>query len=161
MKRFTFFYCLVLIAVFARSSAIITNDIEENQEDQSKSQEAEIARPEDTPCTCGVFLSSQFKRGSKDQPKGDPVLTQEIDAPFMNNAFGNKQCTHRCLEMIVKHLPKSSDIICGTVDKEKVYREKASLFVRNHSEKWHPTSFSAGREFCCKDYAPVKCSEMS
>ncbi|CAG9769189.1 unnamed protein product [Ceutorhynchus assimilis] len=144
----------------------------ENKSDESDAPELDIASdiaeesleiekisPEDTPCTCGVFLSSQFKKGSKDQPKGNPVLTEEIDTPFMNNAFGNKQCTTKCLELIIKHLPKSSDIICGSVDRDEVRREKAFLFVKNHSDKWHPTSFSAGREFCCKDYAPVKCSE--
>ncbi|KAJ3653537.1 hypothetical protein Zmor_012784 [Zophobas morio] len=52
------------------------------------------------PCTCGVFLSGQFKKGSKEQPKGVPVLTQEMDTPFMNNAMGNRQCTNKCLEMV-------------------------------------------------------------
>ncbi|ENN77164.1 hypothetical protein YQE_06303, partial [Dendroctonus ponderosae] len=126
---------------------------------KSESVESDEIAPEDTPCTCGVFLSSQFKKGSKDQPKGDSVLTQEIDMPFPNNAIGNKQCTHRCLEMIIKHLPKSSDIICATVDKDSVHREKAFLFVKNRSYKWHPTNFSAGREFCCKDHQPYKCSK--
>lgn len=55
---------------------------------------------EPVPCTCGVFLSGQFKKGSKDQPKGVPVLTQETDTPFMNNAVGNRQCTNKCLELV-------------------------------------------------------------
>lgn len=53
-----------------------------------------------TPCTCGIFLSGQFKKGSKDQPKGVPVLTQEMDTPFMNNAIGNRQCINKCLELV-------------------------------------------------------------
>lgn len=53
-----------------------------------------------TPCTCGVFLSGQFKKGSKDQPKGVPVLTQEMDIPFLNNAVGTRQCTNKCLELV-------------------------------------------------------------
>lgn len=52
------------------------------------------------PCTCGIFLSGQFKKGSKEQPKGVPVLTQEMDTPCMNNAMGNRQCTTKCLEMV-------------------------------------------------------------
>lgn len=65
------------------------------------------------------------------------------------------------LLQIIKHLPKSSDIICATVDKDEVHREKAFLFVKNHSDKWHPTNFSAGREYCCKDYLPAKCTKKS
>lgn len=53
-----------------------------------------------TPCTCGIFLSGQFKKGSKEQPKGVPVLTQEMDTPFMNNAIGNRQCINKCLELV-------------------------------------------------------------
>lgn len=52
------------------------------------------------PCTCGVFLSGQFKKGSKEQPKGVPVLMQEMDTPYMNNAMGNRQCTNKCLELV-------------------------------------------------------------
>jgi hypothetical protein len=59
-----------------------------------------IADNKPVPCTCGVFLSGQFKKGSKEQPKGVPVLTQEMDTPCMNNAMGNRQCTNRCLEMV-------------------------------------------------------------
>ncbi|KAJ3653538.1 hypothetical protein Zmor_012784 [Zophobas morio] len=109
------------------------------------------------PCTCGVFLSGQFKKGSKEQPKGVPVLTQEMDTPFMNNAMGNRQCTNKCLEMIITHLPKSGDIICATVDRDLVHKERAFLFVKNYSQKWVNTNMSAGREFCCKDNVPYKC----
>lgn len=60
----------------------------------------EHKKDEPVPCTCGVFLSGQFKKGSKDQPKGSPVLTQEMDNAFMNNSVGNRQCTNKCLEMV-------------------------------------------------------------
>lgn len=63
-------------------------------------KESEEKTKEPVPCTCGVFLSGQFKKGSKDQPKGVPVLTQETDTPFMNNAVGNRQCTNKCLELV-------------------------------------------------------------
>ncbi|XP_023018162.2 follicle cell protein 3C isoform X2 [Leptinotarsa decemlineata] len=121
---------------------------EENEEDKPVGS---------VPCTCGVFLSGQFKKGSKQQPKGLPVLTQEMDNPFMNNAMGSRQCTNKCLELIIKHLPKSSEIICATVDRENVFKERAYLFIKNHSDKWHGTNLSAGREFCCRDNTPYKC----
>lgn len=66
----------------------------------SGSYHSEEKKNEPVPCTCGVFLSGQFKKGSKDQPKGVPVLTQETDTPFMNNAMGNRQCTNKCLELV-------------------------------------------------------------
>lgn len=58
--------------------------------------------PVPTPCTCGIFLSGQFKKGTKEQPKGEPVLTQEMDNPFMNNSVGNRQCINKCLELVRK-----------------------------------------------------------
>ncbi|XP_050302485.1 follicle cell protein 3C-1 [Anthonomus grandis grandis] len=167
MKRLAFymyFYLALSIAVLAAVEINVKNKnlANDTEEGDVKSEEvSEEIRPEDTPCTCGVFLSSQFKKGSKEQPKGEPVLVQEIETPFMNNAIGNKQCTHKCLEEIIKHLPKSGDIICATVDKEEVNREKAFLFVKNHSDKWHATFFSAGREFCCKDNLPYKCPKKN
>ncbi|KAJ8944892.1 hypothetical protein NQ314_009348 [Rhamnusium bicolor] len=109
------------------------------------------------PCTCGVFLSGQFKKGSKDQPKGVPVLTQEMDTPFLNNTVGNRQCVNKCLELIIKHLPKSGEILCSLVDREEIHKERAYLFVKNYNDKWFGTNLSAGREFCCKDYNPYKC----
>lgn len=72
-----------------------SNTIAETEE---TSEEYEDDSP--VPCTCGVFLSGQFKKGSKEQPKGVPVLTQEMDTPFMNNAMGNRQCTNKCLELV-------------------------------------------------------------
>ncbi|KAJ8983128.1 hypothetical protein NQ317_014703, partial [Molorchus minor] len=112
---------------------------------------------EPVPCTCGVFLSGQFKKGSKDQPKGVPVLTQEMDTPFLNNSVGNRQCINKCLELIIKHLPKSSEILCSIVDRDPIYKERAYLFVKNYSDKWFGTNLSAGRVFCCKDNEPYKC----
>lgn len=53
-----------------------------------------------TPCTCGIFLSGQFKKGSKEPPKGFPALTQEMETHFVNNAMGNRQCTNKCLEVV-------------------------------------------------------------
>lgn len=51
-------------------------------------------------CICAVFLSGQFKKGSKDQPKGNPALLQEHPDSFPCNAFGNKLCTNKCLDAV-------------------------------------------------------------
>ncbi|CAH0557826.1 unnamed protein product [Brassicogethes aeneus] len=136
-------FCLLFVALFSFTTA-------------SKDRKNHHEKESPIPCTCGVFLTGQFKKGSKDQPKGSPVLTQEMDNSFMNNSVGTRQCTNKCLEVIIKHLPKSSEIICATVDRD-VHKEKAFLFIKNHSDKWHATHLSAGREFCCKDNEPVKC----
>lgn len=66
-------------------------------------------------------------------------------------------CFHCLFLQIIKHLPKSSEIICATVDRDEVFKERAYLFIKNHSDKWFGTNLSAGREFCCKDYTPYKC----
>lgn len=58
---------------------------------------------EQIPCTCGVFLTGQFKKGSQEPPKGNPVLMHEQELQFSCNAAGVKQCTNRCLEMVKKN----------------------------------------------------------
>lgn len=57
---------------------------------------------EQVPCTCGVFLTGQFKRGSSEPPKGNPALMHEQELNFSCNSAGIKQCTNRCLEMVKK-----------------------------------------------------------
>ncbi|KAF5277814.1 hypothetical protein FQR65_LT03795 [Abscondita terminalis] len=108
------------------------------------------------PCSCGVFLSGQFVKGSKQPPKGNPALLQEMDNPFVNNAVGNRQCINKCLELIIKHLSKSADILCASIDRD-CHKEKAHLFIKNHNCQWMNSNLSAGREFCCKDNEPYKC----
>lgn len=56
------------------------------------------------PCTCGIFLSGQIVKGSKQPPKGEPVLLQEMENHFMNNAVGNRQCINKCLELVSRYL---------------------------------------------------------
>lgn len=53
-----------------------------------------------TTCTCAVFLSDQFKKGSTDPPSGYPVLLHEQDSSFPCTPFGSKQCTNKCLESV-------------------------------------------------------------
>lgn len=53
-----------------------------------------------TTCSCAVFLSDQFKKGSADQPTGNPALLHEQDSLFPCTPFGSKQCTNKCLEMV-------------------------------------------------------------
>lgn len=111
-------------------------------------------------CSCAVFLSGQFKKHSNEQPKGLPALTQETDMQYPCNPTGIKMCINKCLESIVKHLPNSAQIICGTIDRDVVWREKASLWVQNcNSTTWINSNLSAGREYCCKSGESVSCLE--
>ncbi|KAL3282006.1 hypothetical protein HHI36_005209 [Cryptolaemus montrouzieri] len=126
-----------------------------NAADRENNLIKNVGKP--VPCTCGVFLSGQFKKGTKQEPKGVPVLTEEMDRAFENTPVGVRKCTNKCLETIVTHLPKSAAIICATTDRELVHKERAYLFIKNHSDKWQGTNLSAGREFCCKDNEPYKC----
>ncbi|XP_046988399.1 follicle cell protein 3C-1 [Schistocerca americana] len=116
--------------------------------------------PKDIPCTCGVFLSGQFVKGSDAQPRGNAALLHELMVPFPCTPVGLKQCINRCLDTIVKHLPNSPAILCGSIDRD-CYKERAYLFVKNCSDKWVNTNLSAGREYCCKDGVPYKCPIMS
>lgn len=133
-----------------------------------------------TYCTCGVFFSGQFKKGSNEPPKGYPVLMHEQDTMYPCTPMGTKQCSNKCLEtviflfftigfsstnfnsyifipfQIVKHLPNSPAILCGSIDRD-VFRERAYLFIQDCNSTWVNTNFSAGREFCCKNGSPYKC----
>lgn len=51
-------------------------------------------------CVCGVFLSGQFKKGSKEQPKGNPALLHEHPDNFACSIVGNKLCTNKCLDTV-------------------------------------------------------------
>ena len=109
-----------------------------------------------TPCSCGVFLSSQITKVGNKQPTGYAALLHEQDEPAPCNAMGVKTCTNKCLEIIAKHLPNSSAIICSSVDRD-VYKERAHLFVKNCNDLWINSLLSAGKEFCCKDGQNYKC----
>lgn len=51
-------------------------------------------------CVCAVFLSGQFKKGSKEQPKGYPALLHEYPDSLPCNTVGNKLCTNKCLDVV-------------------------------------------------------------
>ncbi|XP_018798557.1 PREDICTED: uncharacterized protein LOC108974909 [Bactrocera latifrons] len=108
------------------------------------------------PCTCGVFLASQIKRGTNEQPEGAPVISNELDRTFACNAVGQKQCQTKCLETIVQHLPNSANILCATLNRD-CRKERAYLFIKNCRNQWHNTNLSAGREYCCRDGQPYTC----
>lgn len=101
-------------------------------------------------------MSGQFVKGSKDQPKGHPAMIQESDEAFACNSYGQKQCTNRCLEGIVKHLPNSASILCGSIDRD-CFKERAHLFIKNCGSQWSNTNLSAGREYCCKTGEAYTC----
>lgn len=53
-----------------------------------------------TACTCAVFMSGQFKKGSSEQPTGYPALISELEQAYPCNAGGMKMCVNRCLESV-------------------------------------------------------------
>lgn len=60
-----------------------------------------------SPCVCGVFLSSQFTRGSGKQPVGSAALMHEYDEAFACNVLGVKTCTSKCLDIVsIQHCPQ-------------------------------------------------------
>lgn len=55
---------------------------------------------EKIPCTCGIFLGSQFSKGSAVPPRGDAVISNSIDRTFSCNNVGQKQCQTKCLQQV-------------------------------------------------------------
>ncbi|CAD7092722.1 unnamed protein product [Hermetia illucens] len=108
------------------------------------------------PCTCGVFLSSQFKKGSTEPPKGAPVVRHEQDKVFPCTPLGIRQCQNKCLEAFVKHLPNAGPILCSTMERD-CHKEKAYLFVQNCKPNWVNSNLSNGKEYCCKDGVQYPC----
>ncbi|XP_041974129.1 follicle cell protein 3C-1 [Aricia agestis] len=114
------------------------------------------------PCQCGVFMSMQVgikegRRRPRGPPTGEPVVTYDTDSPSLPCGSGGfKHCISKCLDVILKYLPRAGPVICGAVERD-VDREKAFLFIRNCGGAWTPTNFSAGKEFCCKDGQHEKC----
>lgn len=113
-------------------------------------------REEPVGCSCAVFLTSQFERGSKEQPKGTPALAYDHPETVPCTPSRNRLCLNKCLDMIVKFLPNSPTILCASIDHD-CYKEKAYLFIKNCKNEWINTNLSAGREYCCKDGATYKC----
>ncbi|KAJ0181295.1 hypothetical protein K1T71_003380 [Dendrolimus kikuchii] len=152
--------CMSVLLVVDARRKLKRHDIE-----QSKSEEYVIDEEYDEvePCQCGVFLSQQvgIKEGRRTRPRGppqgEPVVTYDTDAPSLPCGTGGfKNCITKCLDVILKYLPRAGPVICGAVERD-VHREKAFLFIKNCGGDWTPTSFSAGKEFCCTDGQHHKC----
>ncbi|KAL4715244.1 hypothetical protein ACJJTC_007826 [Scirpophaga incertulas] len=113
-------------------------------------------------CQCGVFMSQQvgLKQGRRGRPRGppqgEPVVTYDTEEPSDCGLGGFRSCVTKCLDVILKYLPKAGPVICSAAERD-VHREKAFLFIKNCGEDWSPTTFSAGKEFCCTDGQHHKC----
>ncbi|XP_071644808.1 follicle cell protein 3C-1-like isoform X1 [Temnothorax longispinosus] len=134
---------------YAESNSTVTSTIKPQYKSSNTKEQP-------TGCVCAVFLSGQFKKGSKEQPKGYPALLHEHPDPLPCNTVGNKLCVNKCLDAIVKHLPNSPAILCASIDRD-CHKERAYLFIKNCKDEWTNTNLSAGREYCCKDGTPYKC----
>lgn len=89
---------VVLTVTCGSNGAIHKSDINDNK--VSENEIVSQTKPPPVPCTCGVFLSGQFVKGSQDQPKGYPALLQEQEQTFPCTNLGNKQCTNKCLDIV-------------------------------------------------------------
>ncbi|XP_028175975.1 follicle cell protein 3C-1 [Ostrinia furnacalis] len=168
MRSFQF---LVLVAV-ALSLVIGTEGLrrrkhkrDEYESLKSAEEDEEVNEDFDEldPCQCGVFMSQQvgLKEGRRGRPRGppqgEPVVTYDTEEPSLPCGLGGfKNCVTKCLDVILKYLPRAGPVICGAVERD-IHREKAFLFIRNCGGEWTPTSFSAGKEFCCTDGQHHKC----
>ncbi|XP_058977770.1 follicle cell protein 3C-1-like [Musca domestica] len=110
------------------------------------------------PCTCGIFLNSQFTKGSTDPPRGEAVISNLLDRTFPCNGIGQRQCQTKCLEQIARHLPNSANILCAALDHD-IHKQRAYLFTKNCQDVWVNTNLAAGREYCCKNREPYSCKK--
>ncbi|XP_065363621.1 follicle cell protein 3C-1 [Calliphora vicina] len=150
---------LIATTPYTKETALssYTDSFETTSKEDTTTSTANAPR-EDLSCTCGIFLSSQFVKGSPEPPKGEPVISTTLERSFVCNAIGQKQCQTKCLEQIVQHLPNSANILCASLDRD-IRKERAYLFVRNCGNKWYNTNLAAGREYCCKNGLPYNCSK--
>lgn len=107
-------------------------------------------------CSCAVFLSGQFVRGSPKPPVGYPPITADIEDQFPCNPIGVNKCTKKCLDNLAGHLARSAEIICMSIDRD-AFKERAHLFIKNCNSGWINTNLSAGKEYCCKNGESYKC----
>lgn len=122
---------------------------------------AVVQSSESVPCSCAIFLTGQFnKQNRSEPPRGNPGIQMELMQHYPCSSSGNKQCSNRCLDAILKHLPNSPALICGTIDRD-CFRERAYLFYQNCAPRWINSNLSAGREFCCQNDRPVRCAKMA
>jgi hypothetical protein len=70
----------------SRSQLSLKNDL------KSKFAIAPNSILDKTPCSCAVFMSGQFKKGSSDQPNGVPALVQETEISYPCTPTGNRLC---------------------------------------------------------------------
>ncbi|KAF3427648.1 hypothetical protein E2986_08393 [Frieseomelitta varia] len=103
-----------------------------------------------------IKRSLNFEKGNKEPPKGNPAIFHNLPGTFPCTPSGNRLCTNKCLDMIIKYLPNSSKILCSSI-KHNCHKEKAYLFIKNCKSGWINTNLSAGREYCCKGGTPYKC----
>lgn len=120
-----------------------------------------VTQSDNVPCSCAIFLTGQFNKQNRSEPPRDnPGIQLELMQHYPCTTAGNKQCSNRCLDAILKHLPNSPALICGTIDRD-CFRERAYLFYQNCAPRWVNTNLSAGREFCCQSDRPVRCAKMA
>ncbi|CAG4963303.1 unnamed protein product [Parnassius apollo] len=158
--------CVLVVACLCLCLSIeARRKLKRDQEESLKSVEDQYDEDlgEIEPCQCGVFMSQQvgIKEGRRGRPRGppqgEPVVTYDTDSASLPcGSSGFKHCVSKCLDVILKYLPRAGPVICGAVERD-VYREKAFLFIKNCGGDWSPTNFSAGKEFCCKDGEHQKC----
>ncbi|KAJ2943806.1 hypothetical protein O0L34_g8126 [Tuta absoluta] len=153
--------CVLTVEAGRKTSRKLKRDEVESLKSEEETFEENMEDVE--PCQCGVFMSQQvgIKEGRRGRPRGppdgEPVVTYDTDEPSLPcGSIGYKHCINKCVDVILKYLPRAGPVICGAVERD-VHRERAYLFVRNCDGNWKSTNFSAGKEFCCTDGQHHKC----
>lgn len=106
MKLIVIFICACCFFDFGRTTPTSVKDAMDAEWNKLKSllpvpiDPLKLNTVNQTYCTCGVFLSGQFKKGSNDPPTGLPALMHEQESMVSCNPIGAKQCSNKCLETV-------------------------------------------------------------
>lgn len=60
----------------------------------------DISESSDLSCSCGVFMTKQFIKGSSKPPTGSPVIRADPEDIVPCGPLGVKKCTTKCLESV-------------------------------------------------------------
>jgi hypothetical protein len=78
-----------------------TKFLTQSKDESTATEAATVGVDEpNTPCTCAVFMTGQFTKGSSQQPKGVPAIVQELETMYPCSPKGTKTCTNKCLQLV-------------------------------------------------------------
>lgn len=99
LKVFIFVCYLITVCLTSSTPVKDAIDMELNKLKAMLPDPLMFNKQNQTTCTCGVFLSGQFAKGTR-VPIGNAALLHEQENLYPCTPMGSKQCTNKCLETV-------------------------------------------------------------